>query len=201
MFTNILRVIFICFSISIFANEPSKKIELEYTEDELKSMDKWKAKSSDDLVNDCFAGDPSAIYMVGMSFLYGKLGNTINVKAADKFFSRSASKGFAPALDKIRAKYMEEDNPFLCIVYLNLTISLGHSEFIVKYHEIRENYNNKYGNKIFEEIERIAYEKKKIIDKNTSENLDYCKMGVITFEDLIFDKEYWEEIITNKGKK
>jgi hypothetical protein len=174
MFNYFLKIILLCSPISLFASEAGSKVELEFTQDELKAMDKWKSLSFEDLARDAMKGDAVGLYMIGCVYLYGMKGFTIDVNHADNFFAFSASFGFAPAIDKIRAMYMEQNNLFLLFVYNNLTISYGHSEFVMKYHEFRDAIRKKFGTKVCEEIERIAAEKREAIEKNI-ENLKLAK--------------------------
>lgn len=182
------------------------QVEFQYTEKELNTMGKWKNKTMNDLLQDAYQGDEVALYMVGMSYLYGKGGFPMNVEYADKHFMVSALLGFAPAIDKIRGMYLESDNlnPFLVYVYVNLTAVFGHSEYTMVYHESRKNMGEKFGFAIVREIERIAVEKTVKIyqamneiqeseDKVQTTSKMLINGGLVEGDD-IFDSTYWEEI-------
>jgi hypothetical protein len=134
--------------------------------------------------------------------LTGSADLTIDVQKADLCFSRSASFGFAPSLKQIIHKNMEEENIFLVMVYSNLITSLGHSEYIVPYHELRTKARASFGNGIAKEIERVASSKKELISR-TIEKLGISKDRkkffiemsydgtLIDHQDDEFDQNYW----------
>lgn len=166
--TKTLKIVIALF-ISLFsltggalqAKQSENEVEFGYSKDELKAMEKWKKKSFDELLNDALVGDPAALHMIGEAGLYGLCGLPINVERANQYFEVAAALGFAPAIDKIRSMYTEDNpNPFLALVYVNLTASSGHTEYTMNYHKMRSYLLEKYGNKMCEEIERIASIKK-----------------------------------------
>lgn len=187
--------------------ENNGPIELEVTKEEDSASAKWKDKSMNDLILDVHRHDKGALYILGLCFLVGRGGLAIDVESADYYFAQSASFGFAPALDQMRITYINERNPFLALVYQNLIISEGHSEFLNLYHEARNKILNNptFGPKIVQEIERIAIRKKALIQRNNdvlkkrskgngNKPLD-CKIENITEEDLVFDEGYWQNIV------
>ena len=102
-------------------NSQNNSTDMIFSSEELHEMGKWKNKSMDDLANDAFEADGAALYMLGMTFLTGSNGFSIDVDNANLWFKQSASMGFAPSLNKVMWMYAEEhQNPFLALVYLNL---------------------------------------------------------------------------------
>lgn len=201
----------ICPSESTHEEEPAEKVEFQYSQEELKAMDKWKNKTMTELIFDANNGDAVALYMIGMSHLYGQGGFPINVKQADKYFATSALLGFAPAMDKIKGMYVEDgQNPFLIFVYVNLTASFGHPEFTMVYHNQRKCIVEKFGNAMANEIERIATQKAMKIYKamdqlsksedkmKTTFNFLFVEDGIIG-EDVEFGMEYWEKFFKKNG--
>jgi len=188
---------------------PEDVVEFQYSDVELKSMDKWKTKSLDEMMQDAMEGDPAASHMIGLCLLYGH-GMPINVEMANTYFAVSASLGFAPAIDHIKAMYLEENpNPFLSLVYVNLVTSFGHPEFSLTYHKIRADWAEKAGYPIVKEIERIAFLKSgKIIEitekLKKAENKEkafwevYLNGGIVG-EDLFYGLEYWEKFFNEKN--
>jgi hypothetical protein len=183
-------------------HQSSNPVEFKYTKKELKEISKWKNKSLDDLTEDALKGDPSALYMIGLGFLFGTNGSTIDVKAANIYFTYSASLGFAPALDKLKHMYIN-DNPniFLALVYHNLTSSFNHSEMVVPYLEIRDNFVQNFGLKMTEEVEKIASIKKDKIFKNIDKlekakdknkaMIEVMMSENITRNDYVYNEKYW----------
>lgn len=192
------------------ASTPTIPVELEYTQDELNSMEKWKDKSLDDMMHDALRGDSAALHMIGMCLLYGH-GMPINVEQANSFFAASASLGFAPAIDKIRSMYVENDpNPFLSMIYANLTTSFGHLEYSMPYHQLRTQAVEQFGKVVVDEIERIATKKmSKIIEcqRKVKEARDKIKATTslmvidgIVCEDIYYGPKYWESLIKSQQK-
>lgn len=190
----------------INAKVASNSVEFIYTEQEQRDMTKWK--TMDALMIDASTGDRAALYKMGLRFLLGT-DLPINVKEANRYFAKSASLGYAPALYEISQTYVnDEPNPFLAFVYLNLTISCGHEEFIRTYHSAREDILSagKKGQRICDEIERIALQKKIAIIKNQEfvENkqnhkkaswfLSWSFSSKITDEDYQYDADYWLDV-------
>ena len=98
------------------------------------------------------------------------------------------------------------------LVYENLTISFGHTEFIRDYHAFRskiiETYTNKNGQSILNEIERIAAHKRVIILKNQNfvkdkQNHDekcWLSLKSIINEDYQYDNDYWLDVYTGNNE-
>ncbi len=189
----------------------TSSLELIQSKQEQKEWDinKWKNSENKadllDIVNaGLFNGDRGALYFLGLCHMIGADGITIDVEQANDFFDKSASLGFAPALDKIRSMYLyDQQDLFLMMVYLNLTVSAGHYEFAKAYHNTRSEIIENFGANIAREIERIAVHKQKLIEKNKAEltrnaNLTelviYGKFKEITQEDLLFDANYWTQV-------
>jgi TPR repeat protein len=184
--------------------EISEKVEFQYSEEELKAIGSWSDKTMTELMLDVNKGNAAALYMVGLSHLYGKGGFPINIQQANNYFSISALLGFAPGMDKMKSMYLEDDpNPFLALVYVNLVASFGHSEFTTVYHDQRRRLVEECGNSIANEIDRIATEKTIKIYKamnQISESKDKVETTINFFiergiagEDVEFSVEYWEK--------
>ena len=182
--------------------EQKESFEFKFSDSELSELSKWKDKSFEDMWHDAFGCDRAALYMTGMCFLNGSSGLTIDVQKADLCFSRSASFGFAPALKQIINRNIEEENVFLLLVYSNLMTSLGHSEYVVAYHELRTKAMATFGNEISREIERIASCKKELIyktidklAKSKDKNKFFVEMvyngTLIDHQDKEFNQDYW----------
>jgi hypothetical protein len=197
---------------SLIQDQDKGEVNISYTREELSALEKWKNKSFDDLVLDSFNGDSSGLYKIGQCFLFGnkELGITIDVSGANQFFALSASLGFAPALDKIKFMYVDDNpNPWLATVYYNLVASLGHTEFLIGYHKMRNEIVKKFGQGFMQEIERIAAQKQELILKNqkdlaaaaNKEEFIVTKMTLITLEDVLLGKNYWAEIFRRSKEK
>jgi hypothetical protein len=183
--------------------------EFEYTEEELRQLSRWK--TIEQVVNDAVVrGDPDALFLIGLNFSLGNSGFTINQSKADVFFNVGASLGHSPSLEKIRLRYLEEDNRFLELVYINLLISMGHTEFLDFYLQTRSqiiknfnDFNNSKGGgeSVVNEIERIAEKKLKKINENqdlcsSSKNTKFLRLIqnddiTITKEDSNYNFNYW----------
>jgi len=186
---------------------PSKEgpVELILTQNELAEMSKWKNKTMDNLVMDAMNGDRAALHNLGEYFFLG-LDFPIDVQMANTFFARSASLGFAPALNQIAQMYInDESNAFLGLVYKSLTISFGHTEFTPAYHHFRSKIienSAKNGQRISNEIERIATQKKAIIlknqkyieDKQNHKKACWLSLQNITDKDYQYDNDYWLDV-------
>lgn len=178
-------------------------IDLIQTREETAEWTRWRDKSFVDLMDDANSGDRGALYMIGMCNLLGCQGIPINVEMANLYFALSASLGFAPAIDKIRAMYMEDcPNPWLVLVYVNLVIASGHTEFITAYHGVRKQMVEQCGREFVQEIERIALDKYETILSNQialekAEDKKKFIRGLykITFEDAQFDTKYWTRFL------
>jgi TPR repeat protein len=183
--------------------EKSGPVNLVYTKNETTEMDKWKNRSMDDLMEDAFNGDSAALYVLGQSFFYGGAGFTIDVEQANQFFALSASLGFSPALNEIRAMYMEDSpNVGLTVVYANLAASQRHPELVIGYHKLRKQTIESFRRGFLQEAEKIAAQKNEIILQNkvglakASNKKEFLlfKMTVITDEDSNFDSNYWKDV-------
>lgn len=186
----------------------SEVVEFIYTEQEQRDISKWKNtnKTMDDLVKDAFNGDRAALYNLGEYYFLG-LDFPIDVKRANYFFAQSASFGFAPALNNISQMYInDKSNVFLGLIYENLTISYGHTEFTQIYHKFRNKIIKDFspnGQRILNEIERIAAHKQSIILKNQrylqdkQNKKESCSIRLdkdITYEDYQYDNDYWIDV-------
>lgn len=192
-------------------NDKNSPVDLIQTDLEQKewNITKWKISENKtdfmDIINaGLINGDRGALYFLGLCYMIGADGITIDVEQANDLFDKSASLGFAPALDKIRSMYLyDKQDLFLMMVYLNLTISAGHYEFVKIYHKMRSEIVVTFGENIAREIERIAAHKQKLIERNKAElakspNLTeliiHDQFKEITQEDLLFDTDYWTQI-------
>ncbi len=192
-------------------NQNRETTELQYTKEEEKAMNKWKNKTPDELFTDALDGDAAALYMMGLCYLCGQMDLPINIENANEFFSAAASLGFPPAIEQLYKQHLEENNIFLFIVYLNLTASSGHSEFIMTYHKIRDTLLEKFtqnGHALAKRTELIAAGKKIKISE-TIKNLKKIKKSEdrqkfvldlilsnkgITQEDKNLGMDYWSSI-------
>ncbi len=180
-----------------------KQVEFEYTPSEIVEISKWQNKKFEDMIADAFNGDRGGLYQIGTSFLYGHQGITIDVENANLYIFKSASLGFPPALDQIVRIYLYENpNPFLSLVYINLVCSLNHPEFVIPYHELRNQMIKKFGQNVSKKIEKIAALKMKLILTNQEkletvqhkEKFIFSDMIDITTLDMALDKSYWQNI-------
>lgn len=182
-------------------------VEFQYTEEEIKSLEnRWP--TFEKVLEDAIRGDRDAIFAIGLCYLYGGKGLPIDVTKANMFFGKAASLGHAPSLDKIRAMYLEDNpNPFLHLVYVNLAIAMGHTEYTIQYHHLRSDMMEKFGERgksLVKEIERISQEKLEVIFENLeklkqnkkSKNTDFgfFKINDITFADSLYDLPHWLSI-------
>jgi hypothetical protein len=186
----------------------SKEIEFIYTEQEQLDIAKWKNRSMDDLIADAINGERAALYNLGECFFFG-LDFPVDMQTANSYFAKSASLGFAPALEQISRMYMnDESNCFLGLVYKNLTISFGHTEFIRAYHDFRSQLIKEAGKniqRIWNEIERIAIQKKAIILKNQKcsqkdKGANWLSLKNITDEDYQYDNDYWKDVFNGDNE-
>lgn len=186
----------------------SGSVEFIYTEQEQREIIKWKNMSMEDLIEDAINGDRAALGNLGEYFLLG-LDFPIDVQKANVFFAKSASLGFAPALDQISKMYLhDESNLFLAMFYKNLTIAFGHTEFTQSYHDVRDKILKNFGKGAVTEIERLASHKmltilenqqglKKAVNKKEFSG----SMKKITDEDSQYSYDYWLKIYkNNKGE-
>lgn len=188
-------------------NTDLDSVEFIYTEQEQLDIQKWKNKSMDALLKDALEGDRAALYMLGESFYFG-FNLPINIQIANSYLAQSASLGFPPALDHIANMYINnKTHGLLGLVYKNLTISFGHTEFIRNYHNLKNEAIEKsgeYGQRLFNEIERITWQKYSNIIKNQlyaqemKTNNKPCRIGTldknITYEDYEYDNDYWVDV-------
>lgn len=178
---------------------PQEKAEL--------SLDRWKNSDNEaaleQIINAGLNGDRGALYVLGSMYKTGKNGVPIDIEAANSYFIVSASLGFAPALDKVRRMYLyDTPNLYLMMIYLNLTITAGHTEFVNSYNKLKNELIHDFGESIIQEIERISRHKQYIIEKNRVElkcnkTTDFITSNAfqsITAEDLLLDNDYWYKI-------
>lgn len=177
--------------------------ELIYTKEEESSIGKWRSKSMDDVIKHAHEGDPAGLWMIGFSHLIGAMDFPLDTNIANTYFAWSGSLGFAPSLDQLRRMYFfDMQDPFLALVYLNLTVAAGHKELVHFYHNMRTELIEKFGIKVADEIEKIATHKKNIIakfvDKIKNKPEDFMEVllieGSIVDEDVLFDMEFWRSI-------
>ena len=176
------------------------------TKRELTEMSKWIDSSYDSLIEDAVMGNRVALYVLGLTYLFGN-GVPINISAANLYFAKSASLGFAPAINKLRFMYIEDiPNPYLALVYLNMTIAFGHSELIRSYHVLIGQINEKTGSLyISQKIEKIALQKfNEILNNQNKFKESTCKdrfvlnLNDITTPDKDYDSKYWKKIFGSK---
>jgi hypothetical protein len=142
-------------------------IEFNFSKEELKEIKKLSKRSWDNITEQALMGDAVALYALGLAYLSGKGGVTIDNEMANFLFSKSAALGYPPALERIRNYYLfEEKNIILASVYTNLMISFGHQEYIRTYYNLRKEILECYGEKESIEIEKTTKELKKVIDCN-----------------------------------
>jgi hypothetical protein len=176
---------------------------IEYSKEELRSLEKWKQRPLVQLVIDALEGDPAALYIIGLGYKYGEAGLPQSTQIANKYFAISASLGFPPAIDKIKTVYLEDDsNPLLALVYTNLEISFGHEELTSLYQEQKALLEKKFGSHAIKEVEKIAETKKHaILDQRekikkstnkTNEMVVLLKTLGVVAEDKILGPEHWK---------
>lgn len=108
-------------NVAVVKDDASKEeapIELQMTKQEEAEFAKWKNRSMDDATFDALKCDRGALYLQGLCILTGH-GWAIDTELADTFFSKSASFGFAPALDQIRLTACDNNMLFIAMIYLN----------------------------------------------------------------------------------
>jgi hypothetical protein len=178
------------------------KSEFIFKKDELNELEKWKDQPFEEILSSAFSGDAAGLYVIGICFLEGTGGCTIDPRTAHAYFAASASLGYAPAIDQIRSLYLyEHQNPFLALVYENLIVSLGHPELLTSYHGLRSDLSKDLGHKFSKEIEGIAALKKKTILSNINELqkiedkhhyiANFCLTGGIMKDDHLLGVKYW----------
>lgn len=181
----------------------SRSVEFQFTDQELEEMGKWKNKSLDLMLQDALMnGDRAALYMVGMSVMTGVSGLTIDVDCAYTYFLQSASFGFAPSIKQLVHENLEQGNPHLAMIYMNLLTTLGHHEYVVSYHELRSRTREVFGDGVCREIERLARSKYELIQANirglqeAQDKVKYClsmlhNRTMINSQDKVIDSAYW----------
>lgn len=176
-----------------------------WTRDEQLAITKWKNSSFEALFSDAINGDPAALWMVGMGFLTGSNELPLDTDTANGFFAQSASLGFGPAIEQMYKIHSNElNNPFLCLVYVNLAICVGHKELIYHYHKMLSDLIASGGKNIACVIEKIASHKYNFI-KNFSHT---CKLlglkktldlyGLIDSTDCVFSSNFWAHVFSEK---
>jgi hypothetical protein len=183
----------------------SELIPTQQETEEWSNLDRFKSSISGkanllDVANAAYSGDRGALYWLGISSLVGGIeGMVIDVEAADIYFALSASLGFAPAVDKLRTKYRNEGNQFLSMIYINLCMSLGHTELLNLYYSMRDEITSwPGGQEIAKKIEVIAQGKmNKIVENRNNLQSSKCDNFVLSVlkringEDIIYDINYW----------
>jgi len=191
-------------------------VEFQYTKKEIESLEnRWD--TFEDMMASAMKGDSDAMFAVGLSCLYGGKGLPINTTYADMCFAKAASLGHVPSLEKIRGMYNEKINnedfskALLQQVYVNLIIAMGHTEYTMDYHRLRnvliETLGEK-GERLNKEIERLAQEKIIMIDQNLidleknkgSEDF-FSKLNDITMLDRFYDNQHWESIMEGNDER
>ena len=203
----IIMIILNVFTEISFLQAAENPSEFEFSEAEKtdikKLIDKSKSESAESMnhiINEAFKGNPVAMYFSGYCNMWGH-GTTINKQSGKMFYKMAASLGYAPALYEIFSQYCTESDPLLAMVYLNLTIGLGHKEYSNLYEELSEQIKDLGGKFVIQEIEMIALNKL-IQIQETRIQQDNLKdtfmpglklMGThsLTFEDAKYNAEYW----------
>lgn len=172
-----------------------------YSKEEAEAIAQWLNTSGDEIAKGVSKQDPAALWIQGQFLLIGAGGWTIDTKTANYFFSKSASLGFAPALKELFVMYNSDyRNPFLGLVYLNLTISSGHIEFVKAYDALRATLVESNGLLLADEIEKVAIHKKNLIFKNKElinknhNGYERCHTSIAD-EDVLFDMNHWQGIL------
>lgn len=152
-------------------------------------------------------GDEIAMYIAGQCSLSGT-GTSINRKAANQQFKMAASLGYPPALFEVSQMYANENlDPFLALVYLNLTISAGHKEYRNFYFQQTDLLSKISGKSVVDEIEKISIQKiiKLAAIKNELKNRkNTYKSGIelvsknITSEDHLYNEKYWKQFFVSE---
>ena len=188
---------------SSYAKQESFNSSVDFVESESEAaeMTKWQNLSFESLLGDANNGDRAALYMLGLSHLFG-FGVPVSIEAANLYFAKSASLGFAPALNKLKFMYIEDiPNPYLAMVYLNLTIAFGHIELTQSYYELMNKLTEKVGSSAIQrEIEKLASKKfNDILDnqvelKSAADKASFVfRIKSITDKDRYYDSRYWQK--------
>jgi hypothetical protein len=183
----------------------TEKAEIEKFINGLKSSNEFNFNK---IADSAFDGNPVAMYLVGQMCLTGSGGATINRTVAMINFGMAASLGYAPALMELSVNYAtEQDDPLLSLVYMNLLISYGHTEYREFYYGKTNLLSKIAGRMVVKEIENIAI-KKAIKISEMQEELSVHKniykpaiklIGTgITFCDSLYDKEYWKQFFDSE---
>jgi hypothetical protein len=166
----------------------SKKII--FTAEEKQQIDKFL--SVDDALNALEKGDPAAGWVIGQCLSSGQAGCFLDNDMAFDYFGNSAVLGFGPALYTLFEIYtFEENNPFLGMVYLNLTIASGHPELLHRYDDLFFKMKKDMGSYLTDELQKIVIHKRKLIEKK-AESIN--EFNSFIEEDVLFDRNFWEKI-------
>ena len=99
---------------------------------------------------------------------------------------------------KLQITLYDKPNPWLNLVYMNLTIAFGHTEFTRAYHILRNETVKIVGRAITTEIERLAAQKMSCLLKNQNDFENavnkaafFASMQYITDEDSKYGQDYW----------
>lgn len=187
--------------------------EFQFSKAEKKEIQTFlkKIKTSDtfelgQVIDAALKGNPVAMYIAGQTSLSG-IGTSINREAANLQFEMAASLGYAPALHEVFSMYVNEGDPLLAMVYLNLTISSGHKEYCDLYYQLTEQLSKMVGKSVVREIEKIALEKTITIantkkDIGNRQNTYKPALTLIgqnlVSEDYIYTRDYWKKFFESQ---
>ncbi len=152
-------------------------------------------------------GNEIAMYIAGQCSLLGT-GTSINRKVANQQFKMSASLGYPPALFEVSQMYANENrDPLLALVYLNLTISLGHKEYRNLYFQQTDLLSKVAGKSVVDQIENISLQKiikLSEIQKGLEQSKNTYKPAIkllsknITSEDCIYNEKFWKPFFVSE---
>jgi len=178
---------------------PKEQSGFQWKQSEFDTILRLKGKPWEDVEAQALSGDKAALFWIGYRFING-IDTAVNLKAAIPYIEKSASLGFAPALELMIRLYNGPQNFLLSAIYVNLTIAAGHIELSQPYHYLRSLIVNNAGEAIATEIERIAANKYNEIKKNIDEIAKFknkqvfiAHMVSISEEDKNFNNEYWSK--------
>lgn len=190
----IRKLIFVLLTLSII-QMPSYEIELITTEEEkIELNESFNRGTLNDILVDALKGNRASSFLVGYFIMTGRSGGAIDMEMAYKYFSLAASLGFPMAFKELMIRATEENNLVLALVYMNLLVANGHSEFMEKYHSYRPLIISTFGKKVMRTIELIAQKKQMIISENIEKNKanhSLTTMKSITNEDYLYSDEYY----------
>jgi hypothetical protein len=138
-------------------------VQFQSTTEEERYLKTHKSQTIQKTITSALEGEPAAIHWVGLNYLTGANGFKQDEKRAYGYFSAAAGLGYAPSMDRLKTIYLNTDDPFMALVYVNLMIGQGHSEFKPLYEEYKKLKNL---GPVFAEIEKIAERKRAKIAQN-----------------------------------